>query len=59
MGEVYRAQDTMLERDVMIKLLPKSFAVGADRIARIHMRLHSAVHGNRVSESALLNRKQT
>jgi serine/threonine protein kinase len=59
MGEVYRAQDTTLECDVVIKVLPKSFATDANRIARIHMCLHSVVHGNWVSESALLNRKQT
>jgi eukaryotic-like serine/threonine-protein kinase len=34
MGEVYRARDTDLHRDVAIKVLPESFAVDPDRLAR-------------------------
>jgi serine/threonine protein kinase/Tol biopolymer transport system component len=34
MGEVYRATDTNLKRDVAIKVLPESFAGDADRLAR-------------------------
>src|SRR4051812_6030688 len=34
MGEVYRARDTTLHRDVAIKILPESFANDPDRLAR-------------------------
>ena len=34
MGEVYRARDTKLRRDVAIKILPEAFALDPDRVAR-------------------------
>ncbi len=34
MGQVYRARDTKLDRDVAIKILPQAFAQDADRLAR-------------------------
>ena len=36
MGEVYRATDTKLDRDVAIKILPESFAGDRDRLARFN-----------------------
>ena len=38
MGEVYRARDTKLGRDVAIKVLPSVFAGDPDRLARSRAR---------------------
>jgi serine/threonine-protein kinase len=41
MGEVWRATDTKLNRDVAIKILPEAFAQDSDRMARFQQRLGS------------------
>src|SRR5262245_64566241 len=40
MGEVYRAHDTRLQRDVAIKVLPPLFASDPDRLARFEREAH-------------------
>ena len=42
MGEVYRARDTRLGRDVAIKVLPASFSQDADRLRRFEQEARAA-----------------
>lgn len=42
MGEVFRARDTRLNRDVAIKILPASFAADEDRLRRFKLEAQSA-----------------
>ena len=58
MGEVYRARDTRLGRDVALKVLPASFASEADRLRRFEQEAR-AVAPNcwKVKASARFSRK--
>ena len=40
MGEVYRARDTRLRRDVAVKVLPAAFTADAERMARFEREAH-------------------
>ncbi len=42
MGQVYRARDRRLERDVAVKVLPESFALDPERMRRFQMEAQSA-----------------
>src|SRR5437660_2698463 len=42
MGEVYRARDTRLQRDVAIKVLPAAFSSDQDRLTRFEQEARAA-----------------
>jgi serine/threonine protein kinase len=42
MGEVYRARDTKLNRDVAVKVLPAAFSADADRLRRFEQEAQAA-----------------
>ncbi len=42
MGEVYRARDTRLQRDVAIKALPPAFSADLDRLRRFEQEARAA-----------------
>src|SRR5688572_30853498 len=46
MGEVYRARDTRLRRDVAIKVLPGHLAANPDRLARLEQEARAAASLN-------------
>ena len=46
MGEVFRARDTRLNRDVAVKVLPKDFGTDADRLRRFEQEITVTLEGN-------------
>src|SRR5580704_15281677 len=42
MGEVYKARDTRLKRDVALKVLPESLAADPDRLRRFQLEAQAA-----------------
>ena len=53
MGEVYRARDTRLNRDVAIKVLPDVFANDPERITRFHREAQSVAALNHPNIAAI------
>ena len=53
MGEVYRARDTKLDRDVAIKILPEAFAHDTDRLARFQREAKTLASLNHPNMAAL------
>ncbi len=59
MGEVYRAHDTTLNRDVALKVLPELFAVDADRLARFTREAHVLASLNHPNIAAIYGLEQS
>jgi serine/threonine protein kinase len=53
MGEVYRARDTKLGRDVALKVLPEAFALDPDRLARFQREAEVVASLNHPSIAAI------
>ncbi len=50
MGEVYRARDTKLDRDVAIKVLPEELSADPDRLARLEREAHLLAAGSATAD---------
>jgi serine/threonine protein kinase len=59
MGEVYRAWDTKLKRDVAIKILPDEFSRDADRVARFQREAESLAALNHQNIAAIYDLQQS
>ena len=53
MGEVYRARDTRLQRDVAVKVLPSSWAADPDRLSRFDQEARAAAALNHPNITAV------
>jgi serine/threonine protein kinase len=59
MGEVYRAHDTKLGRDVAVKVLPEAFAHDPDRLARFQREAKMLAALNHPAIAAVYGLEQT
>jgi serine/threonine protein kinase/Tol biopolymer transport system component len=59
MGEVYRARDTKLNRDVALKFLPDVFALDPDRLARFKREAHVLASLNHPNIAAIYGLEDT
>ena len=59
MGEVYRALDNKLQREVALKVLPKAFAQDPDRLARFRREAQVLAQLNHVNIAAIHNLEQS
>jgi Tol biopolymer transport system component len=59
MGEVYRARDTRLNRDVAVKILPGPFADDVDRLARFERESHVLASLNHPNIAAIYGVEET
>jgi eukaryotic-like serine/threonine-protein kinase len=59
MGEVYRARDTRLQRDVAIKILPATFASDADRLMRFEREARTLAALNHAHIAQIYGLEQT
>ena len=58
MGEVYRARDTKLGREVAIKVLPEAFARDAERMARFEREARALASLNHPNIAAIYGLEQ-
>ena len=59
MGEVYRARDNKLQREVALKLLPKAFAQDPERLARFRREAQILAQLNHPNIAAIYSVEQT
>src|SRR5437016_7131278 len=59
MGEVYRARDTRLKREVAIKVLPEAFSQDPDRLARFQREAELLATLNHPNIAAVYGLEQT
>ena len=59
MGEVYRARDTKLKRDVAIKILPDEFSRDADRVSRFQREAELLASLNHPNIAAIYDLQET